>query len=41
MTRRVDGVITVRLAVRIAAAGLLLFVQGGGRYSIDAMLAKK
>ncbi len=25
----------------IMAAGLFLFVQGGGRYSIDAMLAKK
>lgn len=25
----------------IMAAGLLLFIQGGGRYSIDAMLAKK
>ena len=25
----------------IMAAGLLLFIQGGGRYSIDAILAKK
>jgi putative oxidoreductase len=25
----------------IMAAGLLLFLQGGGRYSIDTMLAKK
>jgi putative oxidoreductase len=25
----------------IMAAGLLIFIQGGGRYSIDAILAKK